>query len=43
MQIQLENLLKQNAIVVANEDYIQPSVNTSIENDLSIEWEQAKK
>lgn len=36
-------LLEQNAIEVANEDYIQPSVNTTIANDLSIEWEQAIK
>ncbi len=36
-------LLEQNAIEVANEDYIQPSVNTTISNDLSIEWEQAIK
>ncbi|PZX02846.1 uncharacterized protein YabE (DUF348 family) [Psychrobacillus insolitus] len=36
-------LLEQNAIEVANEDYIQPSVNTTISNDLSVEWEQAIK
>ncbi|WP_313894767.1 ubiquitin-like domain-containing protein [Psychrobacillus sp.] len=36
-------LLEQKNIVVANEDYLQPSVNTSIENNLSIEWEQARQ
>ena len=36
-------LTRAKRIVVANEDYIQPSVNTTIANDLSIEWEQAIK
>ena len=36
-------LLKEHKIVVANEDFLQPSVNTSIENNLSIEWEQARQ
>ena len=36
-------LLKDHKIVVANEDFLHPSVNTSIENNLSIEWEQARQ
>ncbi|TQR06142.1 G5 and 3D domain-containing protein [Psychrobacillus soli] len=36
-------LLKQHDIVVANEDFLQPSVNTSIKNNLAIEWEQARQ
>ncbi|WP_391206145.1 ubiquitin-like domain-containing protein [Psychrobacillus sp. L4] len=36
-------LLEQNNIVVANEDYLKPSVNTSIKNNLAIEWEQARQ
>lgn len=36
-------LLIERQIVVANEDFLQPSVNTSIENNLSIEWEQARQ
>ncbi|SES43594.1 G5 and 3D domain-containing protein [Psychrobacillus sp. OK032] len=36
-------LLKQRNIVVANEDFLQPSVNTSIKNNLEIEWEQARQ
>lgn len=36
-------LLKQHNIVVATEDLLQPSVNTSIENNLAIEWEQARQ
>ncbi|WP_391118821.1 ubiquitin-like domain-containing protein [Psychrobacillus sp. L3] len=36
-------LLKQNDIVVANEDYLKPSVNTTIKNNLAIEWEQARQ
>ncbi|MFZ0577337.1 MAG: ubiquitin-like domain-containing protein [Psychrobacillus psychrotolerans] len=36
-------LLKDHKIIVANEDFLHPSVNTSIENNLSIEWEQARQ
>lgn len=36
-------LLRQNNIVVSNEDYLKPSVNTSIKNNLAIEWEQARQ
>ncbi|MFJ7974072.1 ubiquitin-like domain-containing protein [Psychrobacillus sp. NPDC096389] len=36
-------LLKQNNIVVANDDFLQPSVNTSIKNNLKVEWEQARQ
>ncbi|QUG39893.1 DUF348 domain-containing protein [Psychrobacillus sp. INOP01] len=36
-------LLDDHQIVVANEDFLYPSVNTSIENNLSIEWEQARQ
>ncbi|WP_277586844.1 G5 and 3D domain-containing protein [Psychrobacillus antarcticus] len=36
-------LLKDHQIVVANQDFLNPSVNTSIENNLSIEWEQARQ
>ena len=36
-------LLQQHNIVVAKEDYLQPSVNTSIKNNLAIEWEQARQ
>ena len=36
-------LLEQHNIVVANEDFLQPSVNTSIKNNLAIEWEQARQ
>ena len=36
-------LLNDHQIIVANEDFLYPSVNTSIENNLSIEWEQARK
>lgn len=36
-------LLEQKNILVANEDYLQPSVNTSIKNNLAIEWEQARQ
>ncbi|TQR18209.1 G5 and 3D domain-containing protein [Psychrobacillus vulpis] len=36
-------LLEQNNIVVADEDFLQPSVNTSINNNLVIEWEQARQ
>ncbi|MFJ7828450.1 ubiquitin-like domain-containing protein [Psychrobacillus sp. NPDC096623] len=36
-------LLDDHQIVVANEDFLHPSVNTSIENNLTIEWEQARQ
>ena len=36
-------LLEQENIVVSNDDFLQPSVNTSIENKLAIEWEQARQ
>lgn len=36
-------LLDSHQIVVAKEDFLHPSVNTSIENNLSIEWEQARQ
>ena len=36
-------LLKQHNIVVANDDFLQPSVNTSIKNNLKVEWEQARQ
>lgn len=36
-------LLDDHQIVVAKEDFLHPSVNTSIENNLSIEWEQARQ
>ncbi|WP_144513569.1 G5 and 3D domain-containing protein [Bacillus sp. FJAT-22090] len=36
-------LLKQNNIVVATDDFLHPSVNTSIANNLAIEWEQARQ
>lgn len=36
-------LLKQHDIVVANDDFLQPSVNTSIKNNLVVEWEQARQ
>lgn len=36
-------LLEQNNIVVTNKDFLKPSVNTSIKNNLSIEWEQARQ
>ncbi|MEK4484028.1 ubiquitin-like domain-containing protein [Psychrobacillus sp. FSL H8-0484] len=36
-------LLEQNNLKVTNEDYLHPSVNTSIKNNLSIEWEQARQ
>ncbi|MFJ8066774.1 ubiquitin-like domain-containing protein [Psychrobacillus sp. NPDC096426] len=36
-------LLQQRNIVVAKEDFLQPSVNTSIKNNIAIEWEQARQ
>lgn len=36
-------LLKQHNILVANDDFLQPSVNTSIKNNLVVEWEQARQ
>lgn len=36
-------LLDEHQIVVANGDFLHPSVNTSIENNLMIEWEQARQ
>lgn len=36
-------LLEQKNIIVTKEDFLQPSVNTSIENNLTIEWEQARQ
>lgn len=36
-------LLDNHQIAVANEDFLYPSVNTSIKNNLSIEWEQARQ
>src|SRR3954447_596879 len=36
-------LLEQNDIIVANDDFLHPSVNTLIENNLTIEWEQARQ
>lgn len=39
----VEELLKQHNIVVANEDFLKPSLNTSIKNNIAIEWEQARQ
>lgn len=36
-------LLNDHDIVLANDDFLHPSVNTLIENNLSIEWEQARQ
>ncbi len=36
-------LLEENNLVVSNDDFLHPSVNTSIKNNLKIEWEQARQ
>lgn len=36
-------LLDENNLVITNDDFLHPSVNTSIKNNLEIEWEQARQ
>ena len=39
----VKELLDEQDIIVSDHDYLHPSVNTSISNNLEVEWEQARK
>ncbi len=39
----VKELLEDQEIIVSDHDYLYPSVNTSISNNLEVEWEQARK